>query len=111
MRTDISVTISDIAHTAITQYGPIRMPKNIGPRNHLERLNELTKIGWLQLSQVLNSAFQDGSEMKTPTCSGMDLLCNDYRLLASSSLEPTVIAASYLAFCLLWEEVHKMTLG
>ena len=34
-RTDTSVTISDIAHTAITQYGPIRMPKNVGPRNHL----------------------------------------------------------------------------
>ena len=46
MRTDISVTISDIAHTAITQYGPIRMPKNIGPRNHLERLNEQTKLGY-----------------------------------------------------------------
>ena len=46
--------------------------------------------------------------MKTLTCSGMDLLCNDYRLLASSSLEPTVIAASYLAFCLQYlEEVHK----
>jgi len=45
-QTDTSVTISDIAHTAITQYGPIRMPKNIGPRNHLERLNEQTKLGY-----------------------------------------------------------------